>query len=152
MNKLLYRYMRLFSRIPIIRDLAIFFSKLFASSSNIENNYDSKKDWIIINDGYDSDLISKEMENEGISSCLKLDKEAVKRIYKYIKNKPVFALREVKNGFYLEDKKKMEKFLGKEILLAQYFNIEDCKVFNDIVNSKKLLHIVQNYIGKKSTD
>ncbi len=141
--------MRLFSRIPMVRDLAILISKLFTSNSNLTKNKFSKKDWIILNKGYDLNLINKEMKNDGISSCLRLEKEAVKRIFDYIKNKPVFALRDVKKGFYLKDIKNMEKSMGKEILLAQYFNIEDCDVFNDIVNSKKLLKIVQNYIGKK---
>lgn len=137
--------MRLLSRIPIIRQVAIYLSILFSSRPNSTKVCEERIDLI---PGYDINKIVKELKSDGISMCIKLNKESVNHILKYISDKPVFALRNHQLGYYLKDQKKMEEKLGKEILLAQYINIEEDKLFSEIVNSPILLNVAKLYLGK----
>lgn len=144
-NKRKYKYMRLFSRIPIIRQIGVYISVLFSSQTILNKNIEER---IELTSGYDINRIIKELKKDGISKCIKLNKETVKHILEYINDKPVFALRNPQLGYYLKDQKKMEEKLGKEILLAQYNNIEENNLFSEIVNSPLLLNVAKQYLGK----
>ena len=144
MKKLSYKLMRLLSRIPITRKIAIFISNLFYVKSRELDFFEEK---VILIKNYNTKKILDELEKEGISQSIRLNKNTVDKILEYIKDKPVFALRDPKYGYYLKDQEMMEKKLGKQILLAQYNNMEDSDIFSEIVNSKFLLSIAKQYLG-----
>jgi len=144
MKKFSYKLMRLLSRVPTTRQIAIIISNLFYFKSIKLNFIDEKVNLI---NNYNEKKILNELEKDGISQSIFLDKNTVSKIFDYIKDKPVFALRDPKFGYYLKDQKMMEKKLGKEILLAQYNNMENSDIFSEIVNSTFLLSIAKQYLG-----
>ena len=143
-KKTKYKLMRLFSRIPLIRQLGIYLSIILSSKNNTTHSF---KERVELKPNYDFNRVITEMKNDGISNCFKLKKETVIKLFEYISTKPVFAYSNIKQGYYLKDKNKMEKKIGKDILLSKYFNIEENKLFSEILNSPLLLKIAKSYLG-----
>lgn len=143
-NKSRYKYMRLLSRIPIVRQIGVFLSIKLAAKNTVVN---PTMERVELKPNYDFNRVVSELREDGISNCFRLKKETVKKLFEYIDTKPVFAYRNVKWGYYLKDKKQMEKKIGKNILLSQYFNIEENELFSDILHSPLLLKVAKSYLG-----
>ncbi len=91
------------------------------------------------------------MHNLNTSGCsfgLQLPHDVVEEIRAYAELSPVYAFRDPKFGFLLQDRKQAEGLLGREILLAQYFNAqEECPAISRIAEDPLLKLIALNYIG-----
>ena len=91
------------------------------------------------------------MRNLNASGCgfgLRLPQDVVGEIRSYAESSPVYAFRDPKLGFLLHDRRQAEDLLGREILLAQYFNAqEECPAISRIAEDPLLKLIALNYIG-----
>jgi hypothetical protein len=91
------------------------------------------------------------MRNLNASGCnfgLSLPQDLVEEIRNFAESNPVYAFRDPKLGFMLQDRSKAEVVLGREILLAQYFNArEECPAISRIAEDPLLNLIALNYLG-----
>lgn len=91
------------------------------------------------------------MRNLNVAGCgfgLQLPQEVVGEILAYSESAPVYAFRDSKLGFMLENRGQAEAVLGKNILLAQYFNAqEECPAISRIADDPLLNLIALNYLG-----
>jgi hypothetical protein len=91
------------------------------------------------------------MRNLNASGCgfgLRLPNDIVEEIRAYSESNPAYAFRDPKLGFLLQDRRQAEDLLGREILLAQYFNAqEECPAISRIAEDPLLKLIALNYLG-----
>lgn len=91
------------------------------------------------------------MRNLNASGCgfgLRLPNDVVEEIRAYAESSTVYAFRDPKLGFLLQERRQAEALLGREILLAQYFNAqEDCSAISRIAEDPLLKLIALNYLG-----
>lgn len=88
------------------------------------------------------------LRTTGAGFGLKLQDKFVNEILRYSETHPVFAFRNERLGFLPKDRKKAEKALGKEILLAEYYNtLDDCRAIHDIAGDPVLNWIALKYLG-----
>ncbi|MCQ4143610.1 phytanoyl-CoA dioxygenase family protein [Vogesella sp. AC12] len=92
--------------------------------------------------GTDVDLLS----HNGATPGLPLPEPMVKEVLAYATQSPVYADRDKKRGFYLSDLKRVEQKLGKEVLLAQYFNILNNEHIRKIAYDPYLLLVAASYL------
>jgi hypothetical protein len=89
-----------------------------------------------------------QLRETGCGFGLKLPQTVVNEIRKYADSHPVYAFRDTKLGFRPESRQEAEGILGKEILLAQYFNAErECPAVAMIASDPVLNWIALKYIG-----
>ncbi len=69
------------------------------------------------------DFLEK-LKNDGICFGLELPNTTIDSILDYAKENAVCADRDENKGFLVDNKKEIEKFTGKEVLVAQYFNVQ----------------------------
>ena len=95
--------------------------------------------------------IEEYMPNLNTTGCgfgLRLPNDVVEEIRAYSESSPVYAFRDPKLGFLLRDRRQAEDLLGREILLAQYFNAqEECPAISRIAEDPLLKLIALNYLG-----
>jgi hypothetical protein len=90
----------------------------------------------------------EQMRRGGCAFGLVLPSQIISTITAYAESHPVFAFRNEKHGFLPRDRARAEALLGKEILLAQYFNSEqDCAVIRQIATDPVLQWIALSYLG-----
>ena len=87
-----------------------------------------------------------ELELSGALSGPSLPKRLVQYLLEYAELHPCFADRDQAKGFYLRDREKAEQSLGKELLLAQYYNAEQDAVIAKIANDPYLLSVAARYL------
>lgn len=87
-----------------------------------------------------------ELEASGAMVGPSLSREVVQYLSEYAEKHPCFADRDQTKGFYLKDRAKAEESLGKELLLAQYFNAGEDAVIAKIANDPYLLSIAARYL------
>lgn len=90
--------------------------------------------------------IVTELELNGALPGPLLPKKLVQYLLEYAESHPCFADRDQTKGFYLKDREKAERLLGKELLLAQYFNTEQDAVIAKIANDPYLLSVAAKYL------
>jgi len=98
---------------------------------------------------FDSNSIAPvvaELEASGAMVGPALPAETVQYLLNYSETHPCFADRDQTKGFYLRDREKAEASLGKELLLAQYFNAERDATIARIANDPYLLSIAACYL------
>jgi hypothetical protein len=89
-----------------------------------------------------------DMQNHGCAFGLRLPSRIIEAIARYADSHPVFAFRDEKLGFLARDRLAAESALGKEILLAQYFNSEhDCASIREVAADPFLKWIALKYLG-----
>jgi len=94
-----------------------------------------------------NDFIENMKEN-GCCFGLKLPRKIVAEIERFAETNPAYAFRSEKQGFLNKDRKKAESIIDKEILLAQYFNLQkNCDAINKIVSDPVLNWIALKYLG-----
>lgn len=90
----------------------------------------------------------RELNTAGCGFGLQLPQEVVEEIRAYSESAPVYAFRDPKLGFLLENRGQAEAALGKGILLAQYFNAqEECPAITRIAEDPLLNLIALKYLG-----
>jgi hypothetical protein len=90
----------------------------------------------------------RDMQQRGCGFGLRLPAATVAAITRYAESHPVFALREEQLGFQPAERASAEAALGKQILLAQYFNTQrDCAAIGQIAADPLLNWIALRYLG-----
>lgn len=98
--------------------------------------------------GIDVDKVVGDLRRDGLAVGLNLSEEVVSRIKKFSESQPVFAFRERHSGFFNKDRILIERHLGREILLAQYFNVQrNCRDIAELSSDPVLNHIALKYFG-----
>ncbi len=88
------------------------------------------------------------LKENGLGFGLALPPTEVDEIKAFAATNPVYAFRNPKWGFAPQELKAAEAALGKEILLAQYFNAQpNCAAIGRIANDPLLNLIALNYLG-----
>lgn len=147
-----YKLMRGLMKRKIARDSAFFAYKLINKKSYQQfiAAQSKKINQSIFN--FDSATIRETVQqvvDDGATAGLKLPAHVVKHVYEYAKASPVFADREPQYGFYLHQLEQAKQALGKDILLAQYFNILDDEIINNLACDPYLQMIAANYLQCK---
>ncbi|WP_345293190.1 phytanoyl-CoA dioxygenase family protein [Kangiella marina] len=94
--------------------------------------------------------IAKQVKQDGYSVDLKLSPAVVNEIFYFCNTQPCYALRNPRWGFYLKDLKLAEEAIGKNILLAQYFNAQDeLPILDKVIRSPVIHAITQQYLGNR---
>ena len=94
------------------------------------------------------DDFMRTLNEDGCAFGLKLPRGIVEEIQGFAESHPIYAFRDPKLGFWLPDLETAETKLGKEILLAQYFNVQDnCSAVSKLVFDPLLNCIALNYLG-----
>lgn len=107
---------------------------------NSHNSFFKYNDFLVLK------AVSDLREN-GATQGVSLNSNYVDEILSYANSNPCFADRDETKGFYLKEKEGAEKKLGKKILLAQYFNIEDNPLVKKLSEDPYILSVAANYLG-----
>jgi hypothetical protein len=98
--------------------------------------------------GVDPQAFLAEMRRRGCAFGLTLPPAILDSVLAYANSHPVFAFRDERCGFLPHDRGRAEARLGKEILLAQYYNCQrDCAAINQLASDPLLNWIALNYLG-----
>jgi hypothetical protein len=96
----------------------------------------------------DRSLFVKNLDRDGIAFGLDLPESLATEIRNWALAQPCYADRNSKHGFYLSDKEKSETYLGKPILLSQYFNtISLCAPIRRLSEDPVIIDIAASYLG-----
>ena len=142
-----YVWMKLFSRIYFFKRLFLLFNRLGQVSSITNINMPTDKA-VKLRKGASIDGIVVDLHKQGCSEKIMLNKETLSNIVDFAMNARSYAYGDPKHGFYLSEKEDCENKLQKDILLAKYFNFQEEKVFNNLINSSILESIATKYLGK----
>ncbi|WP_407315688.1 phytanoyl-CoA dioxygenase family protein [Pseudomonas sp. nanlin1] len=88
-----------------------------------------------------------ELEQDGAVTGPFLPAPQVKYLRQYAESNPCFADRDQGKGFFLKDREKAEALLGKNLLLAQYFNVDADPEIHRLANDPFLLAVAARYLG-----
>ena len=92
------------------------------------------------------------LREDGISFGLNLPQEITCEILDYAQKHPCYADRQAELGFSLPDREVAEKALGKPILVAQYFNVEqDCPAIRRLLSDPLFQWVAGAYLGSVPT-
>jgi hypothetical protein len=96
----------------------------------------------------DRDAFLAAMIGNGCAFSLKLPERIVDSITAYAESSPVFAFREEKLGFPPHERIRAQTALGREILLAQYYNtLKNCPAVTEVASDPVLNWIALKYLG-----
>jgi hypothetical protein len=131
-----YRVMRMFGRFKFYRDLYLAFRAAGRPKPVSKNPFDpfTKKS-----------NVNEKLHKQGIGLGLNLKEEYVDKIRDYARANLCFADRDSSKGFYLSELSQVNKVLGKDVLVAQYFNVSQIRIIKDILDSNILNSILNNY-------
>ncbi|WP_417448457.1 hypothetical protein, partial [Idiomarina abyssalis] len=146
MNESSYRAMRGLARFNLVR-------KVVAIIMGSENNdFEMVEGESSLKSELNSQDFIEKLKNDGICFGLELPGTAIESIVEYAKENFVYADRDENKGFLVENRKEAEKALGKEILVAQYFNVQSkLECINEIANDPLIKNIVRGYLGPKAS-
>lgn len=145
-NKLGYILMKMFSRIFILKNIFLTINR-FGQKKILNENFKTNKSVEISNSASINEII-RELHTNGFSIRLKLNDIYLNKILDYTKNSLCYAYGNPQFGFYFSEKEKCEKKIGKNILLAKYYNFQNKQPFADVSNSPVLNNIAKIYLGK----
>lgn len=98
------------------------------------------------------DEMVKSLNKDGVAFGLKLPEEVVSAIKEYADKSSCYADRNPAAGFRVSKRAQVEETLGKEILVAQYFNtIIGCDEIARLARDPVLNRIAQNYLQSTPT-
>jgi len=83
----------------------------------------------------------------GYSLKLRLNDSCLEGVRQYAQSKQCYAYGDPNLGFFLSEKARCEEAIGKDILLAKYFNYQDDAAFSDFMKSPVLEAIAKGYLG-----
>lgn len=96
------------------------------------------------------DAFLAEMKQQGCAFGLQLPAPIVEIVSRYAQSHPVYAFRNEHQGFLSRDRQVAEAALGKEILLAQYYNTErDCAAIREVAQDPLLNWLALRYLGSQ---
>lgn len=144
-----YTFMRVLARFSTIRKMIVKYNSLISSRKIKKYNclLESTKNKSYF-EGVNPDHIVEELKKNGISFGLKLPADTVQRIQSYAEGAICYADRNIKNGFLLHQRELAEERLGKNILVAQYFNTtSECEDIKNLSLDPVLRGIAAKYLG-----
>jgi hypothetical protein len=98
--------------------------------------------------GVDRDAFLAAMKRDGCAFGLTLPARIVDSVTAYAESNPVFAFREEKLGFAPLQRTRAQAALGREILLAQYYNtLRNCPAVAEVASDPLLNWIALKYLG-----
>jgi hypothetical protein len=98
--------------------------------------------------GVDAEAFVRDLKRDGCAFGLTLPAEAVEAVRAYAASDSVYADRNPKNGFLVDQIQNAEKALNKPILLAQYFNTEaQCPTIARLRADPFLHYVAARYFG-----
>lgn len=96
----------------------------------------------------DRSVFVKTLDRDGIAFGLNLPESLATEIRNWALERPSYADRNSKNGFYLSGKDKSETYLRKPILLSQYFNtVSSCDPIKKLSEDPAIIDIAASYLG-----
>ena len=142
-------FMKIFSRVYFLKSVFLYFSRLGLNiRSHIQEDEICTSVKLLSNTTVDG--IVHDLRKDGCSASLKLSKETISKMRAFTDKSPCYAYGEPKQAFKLENKLSFERAIGKDILLAKYFNFQDQDVFKDFRESSLLENIAKKYLGKSA--
>jgi hypothetical protein len=100
----------------------------------------------------DVDAFVTRLRTDGVALGLRLRDEDVQAIHAYANTNPCFADRNVKHGFHNHQHRQACQAMGKQILVAQYFNTQaHCECIARLVHDPLLRLIAGRYLGSTPT-
>jgi hypothetical protein len=142
-----YVWMKLFSRIYFFKRFFLFFNRLGQISKLTKINTPTDEA-VELREGASIEGIVADLHKQGCSEKIRLSRETLSNIIDFAMNTRSYAYGDPKHGFYLSEKEDCENKLQKDILLAKYFNFQEEKVFNNLINSSILDNIATKYLGR----
>lgn len=143
-----YTIMRGLARFSFFRNTVVVLRKLltYKKSQRLEEDLVSNLHKSIFKtEGYKEKI--RELKTKGSSLGLYLPKEYTNKLLEFSAINKLYAYREEKLGFDLDDRLKAEEKIGKEILLAQYFNVlKDCPTVKKIIEDPLVKLIALKYL------
>lgn len=116
-------------------------------TQRVASNLEACMDTTLLS-GVDRHAFMREMHVRGCAFGMVLPALLVDAILHYADTHPVYAFRNEKYGFMPGERPAAEAALGKEILLAQYFNTErDCAAIRQLAADPLLNWVALQYLG-----
>ncbi len=98
------------------------------------------------------DEMVKSLNSDGVAFGLKLPDDVISEIREYAEKSNCYADRNPAAGFRVSKRSQAEEALGKEILVAQYFNtVTGCEAIARLARDPVLNRIAQNYLESAPT-
>lgn len=93
-------------------------------------------------------IVVSELENHGVSFGLTLPNDVLEGILSFARNNRCYADRESDKGFFFDEHSQACEVLGKEILVAQYFNTTtECDQISRLIHDPMFLEVAKGYLG-----
>lgn len=144
-----YTLMRGIARFSFIRKFVVGIKRILGhnKTKRYQNKLMSEMKNTIFKD-VDLEKYMSNLHGAGCGFGLRLPSGIVEEIRGFAESNVVYAFRDPKLGFLPNDRAAAEAILGKQILLAQYFNVQKkCPVIPKIALDPMLNWIALNYIG-----
>jgi hypothetical protein len=148
-NKFNYIIMKLLSRVFLLKKIFLFINHINYKNKFSQNSFFRDQVFQLSNESSINEIVN-DLNNDGFSAKLKLNKEYLIKILDYVDKNPCYAYGDQRHGFFLSERKECENKINKEILLAKYFNFQNQEPFIDIVNSPLLQKIADAYLGRNA--
>jgi phytanoyl-CoA dioxygenase PhyH len=139
--------MRLVGRFPAVRALAVQVRRA-GNSHSIAAYTHSLPATSEFFPHVDRAAIAASLERDGVALGLNLPRDVVDAFLHFAANHPVWANRDPALGFHPDRLQKAQAALGRNILLAQYFNVlRECAVARRLADDPVLRWIAAQYLG-----
>jgi hypothetical protein len=142
-----YTAMKIFGRIYFLKRVYLFFSRIGGQQIQISQDDHLSNTSVILLGGADVNDVVRDIKELGYSLKVRLNDSCLESIRQYSDNEKCYAYGDPKLGFFLSDKANCEEHIGKDILVARYYNFKDDDAFSDFVNSPVLEAIAKGYLG-----
>lgn len=143
-----YAFTRAIGRFVLIRDFLNLLRKI-KNKKYIEENkllFQKIKDRSIFQN-LNIDKVIRDLELDGISTDINLPANVVQDIKDWCSTQICYADRSAYKGCDLKDRLAIQTQIGKTILVAQYFNTDQCGPINSLKNDPVLNQIAKSYLN-----
>ena len=142
-----YTAMKIFGRIYFLKRIYVFFSRIRVQQMQILQDDHLSNTSVRLLNGADVNDVVRDIKALGYSLKVRLNDSCLESIRQYADSEQCYAYGDPNLGFFLSDKANCEEVIGKDILVARYFNFKDDDAFSDFVNSPVLEAIAKGYLG-----
>ncbi|MEL6442161.1 MAG: hypothetical protein AAFQ80_23315 [Cyanobacteria bacterium J06621_8] len=135
-----------FARFNLVRQIFLFWSKLWFTSSETET---TEQESCSLFPEVDPKKAFQTLRQDGMLLDLNLPTDFLEGLLQYISSQNCYAGGRPDLGFKIADKAAMDQVFPQPFYVARYFNVSrDCPQINQLVNDPKLREIASKYIGK----
>ena len=142
-----YVFMRTIARFKSVRQIVILFT-IFSKRPIFKQHLHENKDRLdkTVFSEVDVEKFSSALTTNGISFGLKIPENMLAELLDFAYTNSCYADREKKYGFHLNNYQRAKEVLGKEILIAQYFNTRKCASVEKLVYDPVIQLIAAIYL------